>query len=1266
MSADTQTKTPHKTLKGALMDAAADLGYASDIIDIGLAYARQVFNDESPVPTHPSVRGMAGALDRVRVAHGRALDALAKARAPSPAVSSGGGDDGKTESFPQDAPPSVLLAERLEEASRDLSARGIVFRPGEPDGLADLLSKAAHALGGAGSDSPEPLTRAEAQAVLAKAGGRIDYSRNLYESGREKLVEIARAPVVSPSEGVEADDCVSETFSSAVCSRGTKGCEIEHADAGSVGEEKGSEQRTYPYEEGDWKVLGPEIFASRDGRVISWKGENYVPQSVGDREQIPDGWDGEVCKGCGRHNVVGFHVPDAVWQAVTGQEEGVWCLTCFDVAAAEQQVDWTVDLELFPVSTEMCRRLEHRDTVAALGSAVSVGDELQGADKPGVCSSSGDERPEGLRLHLGRQRSNRFATGWTDWSEVPAHLVEARREQGWEVVEVMPVAEHEEHRWRLVDAGHDDLSDAHRELVAEREKVERLEKAVDLSGTRWSGSRPRDAVLALQDRLGSALERSNREGNARKRAWAAMRDSSAALRELATSPVVSRERSLQAAVLDAATRLDDTISADAAALDVGEPQALKEPCWQCRGTEAHEDWCAEHPARQREAAQEALKALRECGISFSGEGEWEAPIGDDGETYETCLQALRATFECVKREESGVPQAEVDMQIGPHRIRSQADQPIEHNGIPDGYWREVPCGHPPDPVALYTADGHAVCHCGCGLDVEDGHKIEGAPGLVQQCGKCGCHVAVPPRPVSWVPQGGERRRPTMAAERVRIYGDAEAEVYIDFVPAAFDDGLGYLRINDGEALEEWPVGPKQRREIVEAFRDSAGVPLPDRPDTISAEELVEKLRSLRFAIFPGDDSDPDLGCIQAECELLWDWLPDDPTTRVQVGGVPLRVELPDTEVPTVLLDALGEAYGINPPAVWTNQDKARYRKARNWLVQLRQAAISLRVEPSHEARREAERLVEYIGKVEPTPPVVAVAAVFDMLSAAAGQETAPIGTREALAFATERCPDCGGDGYHQDDSHPGNEAVDCDRCGGTGRIPKRVGGAPSPDRPSLDEQSDDETSEGVAGASGAASDQAHGSPPVAPSEDGRVVWGKVAFSRTGVLRIPGPDGTNVGCWLPEDVRRAVAAVWSGEPSPAVGLTVEVRRVLEDAEKALRHLDMVPVSRPDVRQLHIDAARRGLRTALAAVSEGSGTSGGDTAWRKQWTDDWLDKLELAVLGVVEGEIDYQGGLSSEEALAKAVVKAIRPFLAAVSGGPEPAAADEKMHRSGERI
>lgn len=31
----------------------------------------------------------------------------------------------------------------------------------------------------------------------------------------------------------------------------------------------------YPYQEGDVTVLGPEVFVSPDGEVLSWKGSNY-------------------------------------------------------------------------------------------------------------------------------------------------------------------------------------------------------------------------------------------------------------------------------------------------------------------------------------------------------------------------------------------------------------------------------------------------------------------------------------------------------------------------------------------------------------------------------------------------------------------------------------------------------------------------------------------------------------------------------------------------------------------------------------------------------------------------------------------------------------------------------------------------------------------------------------------------------------------------------------------------------------------------------
>jgi hypothetical protein len=43
-----------------------------------------------------------------------------------------------------------------------------------------------------------------------------------------------------------------------------------------------AQRESYPYPSGDSIVLGPEIFTDPDGKVISWKGVNYVPQDPGD------------------------------------------------------------------------------------------------------------------------------------------------------------------------------------------------------------------------------------------------------------------------------------------------------------------------------------------------------------------------------------------------------------------------------------------------------------------------------------------------------------------------------------------------------------------------------------------------------------------------------------------------------------------------------------------------------------------------------------------------------------------------------------------------------------------------------------------------------------------------------------------------------------------------------------------------------------------------------------------------------------------------
>ena len=49
----------------------------------------------------------------------------------------------------------------------------------------------------------------------------------------------------------------------------------------------------YPFPSGDVLVLGPELIAEPDGSVLSWKGQNYVPQAEVKKLTLKDFKDGE-------------------------------------------------------------------------------------------------------------------------------------------------------------------------------------------------------------------------------------------------------------------------------------------------------------------------------------------------------------------------------------------------------------------------------------------------------------------------------------------------------------------------------------------------------------------------------------------------------------------------------------------------------------------------------------------------------------------------------------------------------------------------------------------------------------------------------------------------------------------------------------------------------------------------------------------------------------------------------------------------------------
>lgn len=94
----------------------------------------------------------------------------------------------------------------------------------------------------------------------------------------------------------------------------------------------------------------------------------------------------------------------------------------------------------------------------------------------------------------------------------------------------------------------------------------------------------------------------------------------------------------------------------------------------------------------------------------------------------------------------------------------QPDQnptPDAHYSTPPlSWWRNMPCGHPPEPVAWWIVPDGPTCHCGRILDSTAGYEdpASGAPGPLVRCGECDCRVAISPKPAPSpsLPDSGER------------------------------------------------------------------------------------------------------------------------------------------------------------------------------------------------------------------------------------------------------------------------------------------------------------------------------------------------------------------------------------------------------------------------------------------------------------------------------------------------------------------------------
>jgi hypothetical protein len=90
---------------------------------------------------------------------------------------------------------------------------------------------------------------------------------------------------------------------------------------------------------------------------------------------------------------------------------------------------------------------------------------------------------------------------------------------------------------------------------------------------------------------------------------------------------------------------------------------------------------------------------------------------------------------------TNTPQEGVGSDGARHAKAPAGSEPRRAPGLPpDDWWRGVPCGHPPDPVA-WIIEGKPTCHCGwyigdaapCGSHVD---------GTIVPCQQCGCHVLI--------------------------------------------------------------------------------------------------------------------------------------------------------------------------------------------------------------------------------------------------------------------------------------------------------------------------------------------------------------------------------------------------------------------------------------------------------------------------------------------------------------------------------------------
>lgn len=149
---------------------------------------------------------------------------------------------------------------------------------------------------------------------------------------------------------------------------------------------------------------------------------------------------------------------------------------------------------------------------------------------------------------------------------------------------------------------------------------------------------------------------------------------------------------------------------------------------------------AEHEAEVKELRIELARLERKAELSVHHQVGVSTPVTFEA-GWKSHAQTLEARLAEITEAARGVLTAEEAIEEGARDFDRTGSTATT---VPADFWREVPCGHPADPVAWVGPDG-PVCHCGRMLSAEPtiDHTDDLRHWPIVPCAKCGCYVAVP-------------------------------------------------------------------------------------------------------------------------------------------------------------------------------------------------------------------------------------------------------------------------------------------------------------------------------------------------------------------------------------------------------------------------------------------------------------------------------------------------------------------------------------------